>query len=384
MRLETLIEQEQREMGKQSIRELCDLATRGLVAMFDPKDQLFCHRLVRTRDGLVREGVSHRYTVMTLLGLRELESTGAECPFDIRGSYASLIHNTGWVQGVGDLGLLIWLTAAFDPDRLGDLLRTFDCTTMLDRYPDARESRTMELSWLLSGLAHAAEACPKLICSLTDLCVKTYRRIEENQGKFGLFGHMGVKKSVVGRLRGRIGSFADQVYPIYAMSKFATSLHVEDPLGPALQCATAICEAQGELGQWWWLYDSLTGRVCSRYPVFSVHQHGMAPMGLIALEKAIGRSFKPSIYKGLGWVCGRNELGAEMTDCEQKLTWRCLFPKATSSKYLEMARSLIRSRRTKAEVGPLTILYEHRPYEYGWLLFAFAKHAQSDLLLEDA
>ena len=42
-----------------------------------------------------------------------------------------------------------------------------------------------------------------------------------------------------------------------------------------MRCAHGLCQAQGALGQWWWHYDSLRGRVFEGYPVFSVHQHGM-------------------------------------------------------------------------------------------------------------
>jgi hypothetical protein len=359
-----------------NVRGLISFAVRGLGAMFDPKEQLFCHRLKLTRDGLVREGVSPRYTIMTLLGLRELESTGAECPFDIRGSYVSLIRNTAWVQGVGDLGLLIWLTAAFDPGRLVDLFRTFSCETALDRYSDARESRTMELAWLLAGLAHAAEVCPELVGPLTDLCVKTYHRLEENQGECGLFGHMGAKKSFAGRIRGHIGSFADQVYPMYAMAKFAKFLHVEDPLRPAMECANAICGAQGELGQWWWLYDARSARVSSHYPVYSVHQHGMAPMGLFAVEEVTGQSFNEFIYKGLDWIHGANELGVDMKDRSQNVIWRCLLPRRRQTKYREFALSVIRARTENTPTRMLKILCEQRPYEFGWLLFALARKSQ--------
>lgn len=362
------------------VRELISSAARGLVAMFDPDKRLFCHRLLCTDLGLVREGVSPRYTIMTLLGLRQLELTGASSPFDIQAIHASLVRNTNWVQGVGDLGLLIWLTATLDPDRLAGLFRTFDCETALDRYPDARESRTMELAWFLTGLAQAAETSPKLVSVLTDLSVETYHRIEENQGEYGLFGHMGVKNSLAGRLRGRIGSFADQVYPIYAMSKFAKSFHVEDPLGPALECATAICGTQGESGQWWWLYDARSGRVSNHYPVYSVHQHGMAPMSLLALEEATRRSFKEPIYKGLGWVCGANELGVDMRNGAQDLIWRCLLPRNRQSRYWAMALSWVRPPNWNKQARSLCILYEQRPYEFGWLLFAFARDSGTRLL----
>src|SRR5208337_2321146 len=153
------------------------------------------------------------------------------------------------------------------------------------------------------------EGTPKLAETLTDLAVETYHRLIENQGDHGFFGHLNTKRSLAGRLRGQIGSFADQLYPIYALSKFATSFHVKEPLALALECAKAICRAQGKLGQWWWLYDSRTGRVLSRYPVYSVHQHGMAPMGLFALQEATGQNFTEAIYRGLQWVYGTNELG---------------------------------------------------------------------------
>jgi len=363
-----------------SVRELLGLAARGLVPMFDANKQLFCHRLLRTDEGLVREGLSPRYTIMTLLGLRELELARMDSPFDTQAIYSSFVRDTTWIQGAGDLGLLLWLTAAFDPDRLESVFSAFDCETALDRYSDAREARTMELAWFLAGLAHAAETSSKLVGSLVDLSVEAYHRIEENQGEYGLFGHMSTRKSLAGRLRGRIGSFADQVYPIYAMSKFARVFEVEDPLGPAMECATAICGAQGELGQWWWLYDASSGRVSSHYPVYSVHQHGMAPMGLFAVEEATGQSFKVPIYKGLGWIYGANELGVDMRDGEQDLVWRCQLPSNRQSKYWEMALNFVRPPDRNTQAHSLHVLYEQRPYEYGWLLFAFAKHAEERLL----
>src|SRR5271170_3407055 len=133
-----------------NVRELISLATRGLVAMFDADKQLFCHRLVRTEQGIVREGLSPRYTIMTLLGLREMELAGMESSLDTQAIFASFIRDTTWIQGIGDLGLLIWLTAIFDPARLDGLFSTFQSEAALDRFSDAREARTMELAWFLA------------------------------------------------------------------------------------------------------------------------------------------------------------------------------------------------------------------------------------------
>lgn len=356
-----------------SLQELNSLAAKGLVSMFDPESRLFCHRLVRTEQGMVREGLSPRYTIMTLLGLREFEKAGGHSSFDTNALYESFMQDISWIHCAGDLGLTIWLMATFAPDHLQGFLRGVNLESALSRYADARHGRTTELAWLLAGLSHAAMTSPKLLAALTDLAVETYHRIEENQNDFGFFGHMHVMKSLPGLLRGRIGSFADQIYPVYAISKFATTFGVEEPLGAALECGRAICRVQGELGQWWWLYDSAAGHTSSRYPVYSVHQQGMAPMGLFALEEATGQDFNEPIFRGLRWIYGANELGADIRDLDRNLIWRCILPKNGQTKYWDTALSLVRSPKQNASVGPLKILFEDRPYELGWLLYAFAK-----------
>lgn len=363
-----------------TIRDLISLAARGLLPMFDTAKNMFCHRLLCTGQAIMREGVSPRYTAMTLLGLRELELAGGDSKFDTAAIYTSLVQDTSWVKGLGDLGLLIWVTATFDAERLRPLLSAFECETAPNRFADAREKRTMELAWFLAGLAHAAEAVPGLANSLMDLAVDTYHRLEENRGESGLFGHMGAKSSFAGRLRGRIGSFADQVYPIYALSKFSKVFEVEDPLGPALECATTVCGLQGQMGQWWWLYESRTGRVLSPYPVYSVHQHGMAPMCLFALEEATGQSFNQFIDKGLSWIYGRNELGLSMIDAPENLVWRCILPESRHRKFRDIARNFVGSitQASGSPAGiPLKLLHEQRPYEFGWLLFTFARRSDS-------
>jgi hypothetical protein len=356
-----------------NIPALNALAVRGLVSMFNEEKQLFCHRLVRTEHGLVQDGVSPRYTIMTLLGLREFERLGGNSPFDTDDLYNSFVRDIGWIDGVGDLGLTIWLTATFAPDRLTELFRRVDLDTALTRYADARQARTTELAWFVAGLAHAGMTSPQIATELTDLAVETFHRLEENQGECGFWGHMCKEKSWAGFLRGRIGSFADQIYSVYAMAKFATAFHIEEPLSGAFECAMAICRAQGELGQWWWLYDADSGRTSSRYPVYSVHQQGMAPMGLFALEEATGHSFTEQIHKGLRWIYGQNELGVDVRDLEHNLVWRCILSKSKQTKYWDTMLSVLRSPKLNAPVGPLKILHEDRPYELGWLLYAFAK-----------
>src|SRR5207248_880072 len=142
----------------------------------------------------------------------------------------------------------------------------------------------------LAGISHLKLAGFSSLPELTDLAVRAWRLLEANRGPHGLFGHQAVR-GVFGTLRGRIGTFADQVYPIYALTRFAQAFGEAKALACAVDCAEAICRLQGPLGQWWWHYDSRTGRVTSKYPVYSVHQDAMAPLALLPLGEIGARDF---------------------------------------------------------------------------------------------
>jgi len=353
------------------IKELSELAVRGLVPMFDPQSQLFCFRLKRSRSGMIREGLSRRYTIMVLLGLHRREKGGLASPIKIEDVLGRLLRDTAWITNIGDLGLLLWVCASASPDQLKKTWTRLDLPNALTRYREVSEGRTMELAWFLSGLAQtrlvsSTEQCP----GLDDLVEKCFALLGENQGNHGYFGHSSRKGAFAGVLRGHIGSFADQVYPIYALTRFAEAYKVQKALEMAHACAEAICRAQGEQGQWWWHYDSQTGRVVERYPVYSVHQHGMAPMALLALTKSYPGELTPAIYKGLRWLAANNEIGSDLRDNAANVIWRCISPRGYR-RYIGMAASLLGLRDTFQSPDNMAITWECRPYELGWLLYAF-------------
>jgi hypothetical protein len=344
------------------------LAVRGLAQMFDPETQLFCYRLNQVGDRLVREGISHRYTIMSLLGLYEWECAGDVSPINLKVATNNLIKDLNWIDNAGDLGLLLWLCARTGHEDLEYLC--LNAATSWATQPDTQARRTMELAWLLTGLSHAAIALPEKRAGLASLATSVYDLLKENQGKSGILGHLGRTKTVSGMMRGRIGSFADQVYPIYAFSQFAKAYELDEPLELALRCGNAICNLQGSLGQWWWHYDSVTGKVVQRYPVYSVHQHGMAPLALYALASISKKDFTEPIRKGLNWINSDNELRSDMRDREEILVWRSVFPVNKYEAYFkDVANFLITSGSTP---GHFSIRTECRPYELGWLLYAFA------------
>jgi hypothetical protein len=352
---------------------LLALAIKGIESMYDPEKGLFCHRLRKTSEGLVREAISHRYTIMTLLGLLRAHSAGLQPPVDIVATVDRLFDDTAWIDNLGDLGLLLWLCAATSQERLRQFHQIFDLSGALERYPDARHRLSMELSWFLTGLVFASKM--EQPSDLEPLAHETYRLVRLNQGQHGLFGHMAKWHSMAGVVRGRVGSFADQVYPTFAMAHFSQVFGHGEARENALRCARAICGMQGPLGQWWWHYDSVTGRVVEHYPVYSVHQHGMAPMALLALQETCGADFEKHIQNGLSWISGANELHQDLEDSDAGVAWRCIQP-PKSNPYAAGIRALIRKGPTR---GPLHILYECRPYELGWLLYAFAQSSATAL-----
>ena len=341
--------------------------------MFNIKAGLFCHRRVRAEHGMVSEGVSHRYTAITLLGLIEAEAAGLRARVDWRVVLKHLLDNLGWVDGVGDLGLLLWLCASAGPAYIKRVCAAVDPATAVKCFSDSRMGKTTELAWLLAGAAHAALACEEYRRDFRGLALQTYEALKRNQRPGGLFGHLAKRLTVRAAVRGHIGCFADQVYPIYAMTRFAAAFEHEEALALAQRCAASICRLQGSEGQWWWHYDSVSSRVFGSYPVFSVHQDGMAPMALFAVSEAGREAFIDPIYKGLQWISGANELDYDMRDYSDLVIWRSIEQERRHRLFLARALGLRSPERASSESLKLNLNFECRPYHFGWLLYAFAR-----------
>lgn len=338
--------------------------------MFDPARQRFCFRAVRNGQGVRNEGTSRRYSMISLLGLARMEKGGGKSPIDIETALSSLLPDAETIDGIGDLGLLLWLCALASPDRAPEAWRERKMAKALFQCPDALEGRTMELSWFLTGIAHAVLAKVQGIPGLEEQASRTFERLMRNYGRKGIFGHSGTS-TLAGFFRGRIGSFADQAYPIHALARFSQAFGSRTALAVAVECAEAICRLQGPLGQWWWHYDAAASRVIGRYPVYSVHQDGMAPMALLAVGEASGRSFHTELFKGLDWIAGRNERGMDLVDPSRNVIWRSLYREKYRA-YAHELSCLLRLSGPEKEFDDLAVRYECRPYHLGWLLYALS------------
>jgi hypothetical protein len=358
------------------VERLVSVAIRGLPRMYrsDTGEFAFRRERVRAHAGgwhTVTRGTSARYAAIVALGARHLpEDAQREA---LAGSTAADLvgHLTDRVAGMSDLGdvaLVCWAAAeAAHPGLAGalDRLRELD---------DASPPRyVVESAWVVSALAatrprhdveeHLARGRGRLLASLAGGV---------------LFPHT-TGPGLTGWHRAHVSCFADQVYPIQALARLHASGDDPAALAAADACAARISALQGTGGQWWWHYDARTGALVEGYPVYSVHQHAMAPMALFDLAEAGGHDHGPALLRGLRWMTEVPELGGatSLIDDDAALTWRKVY-RGDPHKIVRGARGLatrVRPGRRLAFVDTVlparAVDHECRPYELGWLLFAW-------------
>ncbi len=120
-----------------------------------------------------------------------------------------------------------------------------------------------------------------------------------------------------------MGSFADQIYPVQALARARDAHGAADPLAAANRTADRLCAAAGPAGQWWWHYDARNGAVVERYPVYSVHQHAMAPMALLDLAR--GRRRRTTRERSSPGCAGSTRTRRsfeDLVDDGTRLVWR--------------------------------------------------------------
>jgi len=301
--------------------------------------------------------------------LQCLSGSGQQQPFDLASIEHTVFQDESWIEGVGDLGILIRFAAEYNPDQLALLADRFDLSTALRSFSDGREARTAALACFLAGISHAKISSPDSLPDLTDAAVDTYRLLRENQGPGGIFAHAGLPGLLQQPFSNRFGTIADQMHSIYALTTFARAFGIEEPLADALNCANTIRALQGDKGQWWFLYDKRSSQIVNRYPVRSICQNGMAPMALLALAKATGQDFDDAICSGLSWVAGANELAIDLRDWQHGIIWDSIEPRSRITNFCDSALNLIHCSR-KSSDEHLRIRFEARPDHFGWLLYA--------------
>jgi len=359
------------------LADLRDQAAPALARMYRPDERMFVFRMRRAEENVIGEGLSWRYTAITLIGLAGEDRTvahavlGDDTLLDVCGH---LVGDVPRIRNLGDVALILWAARANNyPER--DWL----WEKLLSLQPAERSYPTVEIAWALSALCLDADA------PVGDLRVRLARRLLSCcNPRTGMFPHVVGKED--GSLRGHVACFADLVYPILALTHYFRLTDDRQAAETARRCAEQICARQGGAGQWWWHYDYRTGDVIERYPVYAVHQDAMAPMALLELHEATGQDFSEPIRRGLQWMEAAPELaGGSLIDKKAGLTWRKVGrrePCKLSRRLQAVAASVHPSLRLPwldRIFPPERIDYEDRPYHLGWLLYAWPRHRLAGL-----
>ncbi|WP_367319212.1 hypothetical protein [Streptomyces sp. HUAS ZL42] len=365
-------------------QRLLAVAESGLPSMLLPGSEAFAFTMTgrQVPDGswtLERRGISTRYAAITALGARFLPEDrqrpvlGGRTAQEFTGL---LVESLPAVTNLGDAALIAWAAAETGHPKLSDALARVEA---LDE--EGRPQYTVEAAWVLSAFA-AARGTVDVERRFT---AARDRLLRARIGNSPLFPHA-TGPGLVPWYRAHVACFADQTYPLQALARaHASGDGNGDPeaLAAAEACAARICELQGDGGQWWWHYDARTGGVVEGYPVYSVHQHAMAPTALFDLADAGGSDFDASIRKGLGWMTSVPELAARPEHPEPLIldelgaTWRKVY-RGDPKKAVRAARGLgtrvapnLRLKSLDRVYRPVAVDRECRPYEFGWMLYAW-------------
>jgi hypothetical protein len=346
------------------------MAVRSLRRMYDAEQRMFVFCLRRGRGGAVAaEGLSRRYTAITLIGLAEEEpATVGEVlgGHDPGAVYERLLEDLPQVQNLGDVALTVWAGRALDHPG-----RSRAAAHLRSLHPETKAHPTVELAWVLSAL------------TLDDGAADDVREAAARRLLAAFNRHTHVFPHVVGGerqspLASHVSCFADLVYPTQALSFHARLTGSREARDAARACADYMCRMQGPDGQWWWHYDYRTGRVLEGYPVYAVHQDSMAPMALFAAASAIGESYDAAVRRGLSWLEKSPELqGGSLVDGAADLIWRKVARREPNklSRYTQALASRVhrglRFPGLDALFPPGAVDHEDRPYHLGWIFYAF-------------
>jgi hypothetical protein len=329
---------------------------------------LFCEQ--RVRGDARPHGRSIRYSLMTYIGLAK--AGAAVEGFDLDALRAALWAELGAAElRPGDYGLYLWVDGVRgDGSDVADLVgRAEEALAGAGGLP-GREGQ--EVSWLAIGLLRNAAA--RETASGATLLRASLDEVLSRASGSGLLRHYGSA-----HVRRRFANFATQIYGLLALS--AAAREDERALPAARRLADRLIALQLQDGGWPWLYDTESGRVVEPYEVYSVHQHAMAPMGLLELAEASGeRRYDEAARTGLEWIHGRNELALDMVDEREQLVYRSIrrrrpFDRAALYANAAAATAGLSLRLPRK---PVELNATCRPYELGWLLEAWTGRESSD------
>jgi hypothetical protein len=349
-----------------------------LPSMYDDAAHLFSHKTLVKDGAYVNQAPNLHYSAISLVGLL-LDSGGSLDSVIPLGSVLDEIHTAAPDAAPGVLGNLLWASSLAGDGRAERVVE------MVERRLRPAQLDSATLGGLLNGLSETAKAFPALVdrvrrpaAALKD---ELLARFIEGADVFrGMPPRPTGFRSAVIR---EVSSFATQVYPLHGLAAYYA--WTQETPAPALgRVASRLVEAQGDQGQWWWLYSTRRRAVLEGYPVYSVHQDGMAFMGLAPLEALGIGSYRPALDLGVAWLYGENELSRSLVESDPPIIFRNIQRKGSDAdaafgisraNYWKVALKSLAAPRGEAvdppDAGSLEVLRECRSYHLGWALTAY-------------
>ncbi|MFQ6048983.1 MAG: hypothetical protein ACE5K7_06430, partial [Phycisphaerae bacterium] len=271
--------------------QLAELAVRGLHEIYEADSTGL--PWTRRWDGRRAkcQGHSVRYALISLIGLARAPVTlGPQ-----RRLAGRLWRRVAGASqkadlAVGDLGVGLWACSL-----AGWCVAEFAAERALRAYRDRPGGcNSIGLAWLLLGAEHAilVDQRRREAWDLADEAKAALLALY-NPGTALFYRH--ARGGLLHGVSRRVACFANQIYPVMALAVHARRTGCRQAAVVAGAVADRLCQLQGRAGQWWWLYDVDRGDVVEGYPVFSVHQDGMAPMALLEAGRALGRCYAEHI-----------------------------------------------------------------------------------------
>lgn len=362
------------------MKELAGVALKALPQMYDERSSLFSQKALPQGDRLVNRGENAYYSAASMVGILSQPLVSPDAVVPVGKALDALLTACDTDHGPPLLSTTLWAGAlAGDP-------RSTRLVASLEGSLDVEQTESAALGQVLRGLVVGAERFPEVRDAALDLGQRCAGELlGRHSAHSRVFRAMPRRPSGLRTMLGaRIASFASQVYPLLGLASLY-AYRGETPPAALRQTAEHLVEAQGSLGQWWWLYSPSSATVLEGYPVYSVHQDGMAFMGLVPVERLGEGSYREALALGVEWLYGRNELSLTLIDEEPPFICRNIqrvgsdadapFGISRSNFYRTVARSLRPgsvSDQTKASPDELEPLRECRSYHLGWLLYAYA------------
>ena len=355
---------------------LVTVAIEGLTSMYDHESHMFCARKVRTGTDIKNEGLSYWETLNALLGLNEAYQYDLKIPFNLEQVTRYHIERAADIDDMRHLGAYLWLAARAMPEALFNLYEKIVLPDALDRFNENREGRTIDLCFLLIGLCEIRLSDGEEPVYLDELAYMTRQLLFTCYGGFGIFRSVHHQKQAP-KKRVKYGRFTDQVFAIYAFMRYAQAFEDRQSLKIALECAQQLVQNQGELGQWWDLYNVEKGKVARKYPVYSMHQDALAPLALLGVGERTGHNFEDAVNYGVHWLNRNNEIDMPMISTSLHVIWEGMHD-AKRKLYIEEPYSGLTYRPGKEKPRTLTAAFECRPSHLGWLLFALSGYIEGE------